>query len=114
MLLAVEMERKRWVHDKIFRIWRLPVRSGEKKEGSKMTPRLLVNISSVFSHLFGVYRKKTRFGEKGYGDQKVEAMSRLVVSQREVRQEYKNVYHLLKGDFYETSVIGLVEMEARL
>lgn len=79
-----------------------------------MTPRLLVNIGSVFSHLFGVYRKKTRFGEKGYGDEKVEAMARLEVSQREVRKEYKNLYHLLKGDFYETSLIGLVEMEARL
>lgn len=43
----------------------------------------------VFSHLFGVYRKKTRFGEKGYGDQKAEAMSRLVVSQREGQKEYK-------------------------
>lgn len=114
MLLVVEMERKRWIHEEIFRIWRLMVRKGEKEEGSKMTPRLLVNISSVFSHLFGVYRKKTRFGEKGYGDQKVEAMSKLVVSQREVRKEYKNLYHLLKGGFYETSLIGLVEMEARL
>lgn len=113
MLLAVEMERKGQVHEEIFRIWRLLIRRG-KKERSKMTPRLLVNISNVFSHLFGVYRKKTRFGEKGYGDQKVEAMSRLVVSQREVREEYKNLYHLLKGDFYETSLIGLVEMEARL
>ena len=51
MLLVVEMERKRWIHEEIFRIWRLMVRKGEKEEGSKMTPRLLVNISSVFSHL---------------------------------------------------------------
>lgn len=114
MLLVVEMERGGWIHEEIFRIWRRLVRRGEEKEGSKMTPRLLVNISSVFSHLFGVYRKKTRFGEKAYGDKKVEAMSRLVVSQREVRKEYKNLYHLLKGDFYEISLIGLVEMEARL
>ena len=36
-----------------------------------MTPRLLVNISNVFSQLFGVYIKKTRFGEKGYGIRKL-------------------------------------------
>lgn len=53
MLLVVEMGRGGWIHEEIFRIWRWLVRTGEEKEGRRMTSRLLVCISSVFSHLFG-------------------------------------------------------------
>lgn len=57
MLLVVEMERKGWIHEEIFRIWRLMVRRGEKEEGSKMTPRLLVNISCSVIYLVYIERR---------------------------------------------------------
>ena len=56
MLLAVEMERKGQVHEEIFRIWRLLIRRG-KKERSKMTPRLLVNISCSVIYLVYIERR---------------------------------------------------------
>ena len=62
-----------------------------EKEGSRMTPRPLVCLTSAFGCLSGEYWEKTWSGEKGYRPQEFEAVKVSSQTQWEMKDEYKNL-----------------------